>query len=250
MHHLRIHNPEHHPLTRIDPRVKLLCALAVLVLVISSGGFLFPLAVTGLSLGLCRWLRVRPRQLLVRFAEPAFIAAMIILLKLFFSGTVPLFSWSVGTFIVTGHADGLREGLLIASRVAAAVSAVSVVGFATSFTEIMAALAWLRIPRGLVDVALFAWRYLFVLFEDATVVYSAQKNRLGYAGFRRGLSSFGTLAGTLVIKAFDGSQSMTTAMVQRGYDGTLPLLSHEPLRLREVAGGVIVTAAMVLVWIY
>ena len=112
----------------------------------------------------------------------------------------------------------------------------------------MAALAWFRVPKGFIDVALFAWRYLFLLLDDAQVVYTAQKNRLGYAGYRRGLRSFGTLAGALVIKAFDNSQTITTAMVQRGYDGTMPLLKHKPLRFAEALGSVLFIVIMGIMW--
>jgi cobalt/nickel transport system permease protein len=103
-------------------------------------------------------------------------------------------------------------------------------------------------PRGFVEVALFAWRYLFVLFDDAQVVYAAQRNRLGYANYRRGLRSFGTLAGALVIKAFDNSQQITTAMVQRGYDGNLPLLRHKPFRTVEIAWSLLFVAVLGAFW--
>jgi cobalt/nickel transport system permease protein len=112
----------------------------------------------------------------------------------------------------------------------------------------MAALSWLRVPRGLIEVAMFAWRYLFVLFDDAQVVYSAQKNRLGYAGYRRGFRSFGVLAGALVIKAFDSSQTITTAMVQRGYDGRMPLLRHRPFKMSEVVVSVSFVVIMGVMW--
>jgi cobalt/nickel transport system permease protein len=249
VHHFtrNIHTPSHF-LSGVDARVKLLCVLALLGMTVSSRGFAFPLLVATLSLGACLLMGVRARQLLLRFAEPLFIAGMVVLLKLFFSGHEPLFTIDIAGLQLTGHADGLREGLLIASRIAGAVSVVSAVGYATPFTELMAALAWLRVPRGFIEVALFAWRYLFVLFEDAQVVYSAQKNRLGYTSCRRGLSSFGTLAGALVIKAFDNSQTVTTAMVQRGYDGTLPLLKHRPFRFAEVAVALVVVVGMGVVW--
>lgn len=243
----QIHSSDH-LLTRIDPRVKILSGLVLLVMVISSRGFLFPLVIGIGSLVLCLAMGVRPRLLAVRFAEPLFIAATIVLLKLFFAGTEPLFSLHLAGVDLVGHRDGLREGLLIAGRIGGAVSLVAVVGFATPFTDLMAALSWLRVPRGFTEVALFAWRYLFVLFDDAHVVYAAQKNRLGYAGYRQGLRSFGTLTGALVIKAFDNSQQITTAMVQRGYDGTLPLLQHKPFRTTELAGAVILFAVMSAFW--
>ncbi|HYS42958.1 MAG TPA: cobalt ECF transporter T component CbiQ [Geobacteraceae bacterium] len=250
MHHFtrQMHNSEH-PLTRLDPRVKLLSALALLVMVISCKGVAFPLLVAAVCLALSLGIGVRPKVLALRFAEPLFIAAMVLLLKLFFAGSVPLFSVDFFGLQIVGHRDGLLEGLLITSRIAGAVSVVATVGFATPFTELMAALAWLRVPQGFIEVALFAWRYLFVLLDDAQVVYAAQKNRLGYAGYRRGLRSFGTLAGALVIKAFDNSQTVTTAMVQRGYDGTMPLLKHKPFILKEVAMSCFFLVVIGFIWI-
>jgi cobalt/nickel transport system permease protein len=237
-----------HPLARLDARVKLLTALALLVMVLSCAGATFPLLMAACCLGLCLHLGVRPRLLLLRFAQPLFIAAMVLLLKAFTYGHLPLFSVAVAGVTITGYVDGFREGLLIACRILGAVSVVALVGFSSSFFDLMSALAWLRVPRGLIEVALFAWRYLFVLFEDAMVIYHSQKNRLGYVCFRRGLSSFGTLSGALVIKAFDNSQTITTAMVQRGYDGTMPLEQYRPFRLVEISLALLVVVGMGIVW--
>lgn len=233
-----------HPLNRVDARVKLLSALALLVMVLSAHGPAFPLLVALLGGALCLHLGTPLRVMALRFSEPAFIAAMVLLLKTFFSGSVPFCSLAFAGCELIGHRDGFAAGLLIASRILGGVSVLAVVGFATPFTELMAALSWLRVPQVLVDVALFAWRYLFLLLEDAQVVYNAQKNRLGYVGCRRALSSLGTLAGVLVIKAFDNSQSITTAMVQRGYDGAMPMSVHRPLRLLEVFSALVVVGAM------
>ncbi|MFZ3207542.1 MAG: cobalt ECF transporter T component CbiQ [Geobacteraceae bacterium] len=237
-----------HPLARLDARVKLLSALALLVMVLSCKGLAFPLLMAAICLAFCLNMGVRLKVLAVRFAEPLFIAAMVLLLKTFFSGATPLFSVHLFGLEFTGHTDGLREGLFIASRIAGAVSLVALLGFSTSFTDLMAALSWLRVPHGFIEVALFAWRYLFVLFDDAQVVYNAQKNRLGYVGFRRGLRSFGALSGVLVIKAFDNSQSVTTAMVQRGYDGNMPQFRHKPFRTAEVLVSLTVVVAMGMMW--
>lgn len=245
MHHLtqQMHDLSH-PVTRIDPRVKLLCAVALLLMVISSQQIGFPLLVSLLCLGLCLALGVSAKTMLFRFSEPAFIATTVLILKLFFAGHQPLFSFSIAGFELIGHRDGLMEGVRIASRIVGGVSLLAVVGFSTPFTELMAALSWLKVPQVLIDVALFAWRYLFLLMEDAQVVYNAQRNRLGYVGYRRGLSSFGTLAGVLVLKAFDNSQSVTTAMVQRGYDGDMPMLLQKPFKAVEVISALVLVLGM------
>jgi len=237
-----------HRLTALDARVKLLTALALLLMVVSHRGTLFPLLAAVLGVGTCLTIGVRPRLLLLRFAEPLLLAVMVLLLKSFFSGSEQLCSTSFMGLEIAVHRDGLLEGVRIAARIGGAVAVVAAVGFATPFTELLAALAWLRVPRGLIEVTIFAWRYLFVLADDAQVIHAAQRNRLGYVGFRRGLRSFGTLAGALVIKAFDSSQAMTTAMVQRGYDGSLPLLQHRPFRFAEVAPAAVVVCLMGVLW--
>lgn len=237
-----------HLLTRLDPRLKVISTLALLAMVISCKGFVFPLLIAALSLELCLRVGARLKVLLARFAEPFFIAAMVVILKLFLSGTVPLFSFHFLGIEAVGHRDGLLEGLFIASRVLGAVSLTALLVFSTTFTDLMAALAWLKVPRGFIEVALFAWRYIFALFDDAQVVYAAQKNRLGYAGLLRGMRSFGALAGALVIKAFDNSQSVTCAMMQRGYDGTMPLSRHRPLNTMEVMLSLTFLLAMGIIW--
>ncbi len=236
-------------LTRADARVKLISGLLLLVMVLSSRGFGFPLFMASLCLLLCLWMRVPLRTFLLRFSEPAFIALMVVALKFLFTGSEEIFSLDLFGLHVAGHRDGLMEGLLIAARIAAAVSIVAVLGFATPFTEFMAGLSWLRAPRGLIEVMMFAYRYIFLLFEDATVIYNAQKNRLGYSSVRRGLGSFGVLAGSLTLKAFENSQHTATAMLQRGYDGDMPMLKHKPFRLAEVAFCVLLIFAMGIAWI-
>jgi cobalt/nickel transport system permease protein len=237
-----------HPISRIDARVKLIFTLAVLVMVISYKGFFFPLLVLACCLAGCLYIRVPLRRFFLRFSEPLFIGVVLVLLKLFFTGSETLFSVKLAGIQITGHSDGLRGGLLIACRMMGAVSVVALLGFSTPFTATVAALAWLRVPKGLIEISMFAYRYIFMLFEDAMVIYNAQKNRLGYSTIRQGVNSFGVLAGSLTLKAFEHSQSTTVAMVQRGYDGTMPLLKHKPFKTAEVIASVSIIVVMGVLW--
>jgi cobalt/nickel transport system permease protein len=204
--------------------------------VISSRGSAFPWQVAGICLPVALITGMQPRLLLLRMLHPLFIATVILILKTFLGGGETATLLKLGTVSVAGRPEGLRDGLLISSRILGAVSVAVLLGQVMTFTETMAALAWLRMPRGLVDVSMFAWRALFMLYDDAGVVYTAQKNRLGYCGMLRGLKSFGSMAGMLVIRAFDSSQAMTVAMTQRGYDGNLPLLRTSRLGSWQLTG--------------
>jgi cobalt/nickel transport system permease protein len=242
------HFKTEHFLSRVDARAKLIVTLALLGMVLSYKGTMFPLGIAAISIVLSLKMRIPVRVLALRLAQPVLMAFAILLLKLFFSGQVVLFSFHLFGMELAGHKDGLIEGLLITSRILGGVSLLAAVGFATPFIEFMAALSWLRIPKPFIEIMMFAYRYLFVFLEDATTIYSAQKNRLGYTGIKRGLNSFGVLTGSLVLRGFDQSQKTADAMVQRGYTGDLPLLKGKPLRTIELAGAAFIVVFGGAVW--
>ena len=237
-----------HILSGIDARIKLAVAAVVLAMVLTYRGFLFPVLTAVVCLVFCIRMKVPLRIFALRFSEPFFIAIMVVLIKFLFTGKDVIFSMDIFGLTLAAHRDGLMSGLMIAVRIIGAVSVVAVLGFATPFTELMAGLSWFRIPKGFIEILMFAYRYIFVLLEEAMVIYSAQKNRLGYSSIRRGLSSFGILTGSLTLKAFEHSQNTTVAMVQRGYDGNMPLFRHRPFRRFEVALSILFILAMGLVW--
>jgi len=237
-----------HRLSRVDARVKILVALALLIMVLSYKGFVFPLVLASLCFILSIKLKIPARVFLLRFSEPVFIIIIVVMIKCFFTGKDVIFSVDLFGLTITGHKDGLMNGLIIAARIIGAVSVVALLGFATPFTELMAGLSWFRVPRGFIEILMFAYRYIFVLLEEAMGIYNAQKNRLGYSSIRRGLSSFGMLTGSLILKAFEHSQNTTVAMIQRGYDGTIPLLTHKPFMVSEIAVSMMFLSVMGGIW--
>lgn len=221
----------HNPFSDIDSRIKILVCLLSLVMVLTYKGFLFHLLVILLCLFACSMMKITLRAMTKRFWETFFMAGIIIILK-----------------SSIGDKDGLREGFLIASRILSAVSIVAVMGFSTPFNEFIAALSWFKVPKGFVEVLMFAYRYIFVLLEDATVIYNSQKNRLGYISIKRGLKSFGDFSGTLILKAFEKSHNITVAMIQRGYEGNMPQPRYKPFRAEEVLAAVLFIITMAYLW--
>lgn len=236
-------------LTKVDARIKVVVTLALLFMVLSYKGIMFPLIMAGAAFLICALMRVPLRIVTVRMAQPMIIASVVLLLKLFFSGNQELFSVNFLGLDLAGHWDGLMEGLIITSRIMGGVSLIIALGFATPFIEFMAALSWLRIPKIFIEIMMFAYRYLFVFLDDANTIYSAQKNRLGYSGIRKGLHSFGVLTGSLVLRGFEQSQKTADAMMQRGYTGDMPLLKGRPLRSMEIVAAVLIVIAGGAVWL-
>ncbi|HDH34158.1 MAG TPA: cobalt ECF transporter T component CbiQ, partial [Nitrospirae bacterium] len=123
------HFKKEHFLTKIDARVKLVVTLALLVMVLSYKGMLFPLVIAAVSLIVCISMRIPLRIMLLRFSQPMFIALVILLLKFFFSGEEIMFSMNLFGMKIAGHKDGLMEGLRITSRIIGGVSLVVALGF-------------------------------------------------------------------------------------------------------------------------
>ena len=237
-----------HFLCRMDGRVKVISALLLLVMILSYHGFVLPLVTCTSGVILCLSMKVSLKRLVLRFSEPFFIVVVIILIKTLFSGNTAIVSFSVLGVPVALHSDSFIDGLLIGCRILGAVTAVAVLGFVTPFGQFMGALSWLRVPRGFIEVSLFAYRYIFMLFDDAMVIYNAQKNRLGYSTIKRGLSSFGILTGSLVLKAFENSQSTAVAMAQRGYEGKIPDFEQQPFRISDVVLSAAFLVIMGVLW--
>lgn len=234
-------------LINIDVRVKIIVLAGMLALVLTHDGVTFPLVVAVLCVGTCLWIKVPARVFMLRILEPLVLVTGLVILK-GLSGSDALISFAPFGFELTVYSDGLIDGGMIALRLVAAVGLVTVVSVSTPFVEFFGGLAWFRVPRTFIEVMMFAVRYVRMFFEEAQVIYKAQRNRLGYSSLGRSFNSFGILSGSLVIRAFDHSAHMTTALRQRGYDGSLPLLEHKTLRPEELLGGSVLIALMGVLW--
>lgn len=187
--------------TRADARVKTIVAIALLFVNL-RGGSALSLSIFAVSISALVYIRISVRTMFFRLLEPFGVAGVVILVKLYFMG------WG-----------GLEEGFALASRIIGAVSVVLLLSMTTPVDSLLKALTWFRVPRTWTDVALLTYRYIFVLLEDAFIVYSAQRVRLGYLGIGRSFNSFGTLAGAIVIRAYDQALATSQAMRLRGYVG-------------------------------
>ena len=240
--------PPDHWLSKMDSRVKLPAAVLILIMILTQQGFAFPWTVTASAIFLLNRMRIPFKVYLIRIGEPLFIILMVIFLKTFFTGQEVFYSLDLWGWTVAAHQDGLLEGLRIGSRIIGAVSLVVLLSFCISFTDFMAGLSWFKVPKSLIEILLFAYRYIFVLLEEAQVIYQAQKTRFGYSSLARGLNSFGTLAGSLILRVFEHSQNVSVSMIQRGYDGHLPLMKHKSFKTAEVWCSCLVLLAFGILW--
>ena len=233
-----------------DIRVRLIVALAAIVAIVMSTSIAFEgtaivcsligLAATGTS----------PKVLALRLMGPVVLAALVLAMQTFMTGTTPMAVIELGCCRLTATGEGFRAGALIASRVLGSFGIAMFICQGSPAAEIFAALRWARVPRTWTEIAVLMYRYLHVFLEQSRCVASAQRVRLGYSSLRRSYQSAGNLAGMVILRSLDQAEKSHEAMTARGYQGRLPLPALPTLPWRQVAvacGGVaVITAVFVL----
>ncbi len=106
----------------------------------------------------------------------------------------------------------------------------------TPLARIGRALEWLRVPRVLILVVQFLYRYLFVLSEEARHMRLAALCRRGLGRSRR--SRFQAAAGALGVlfaRSWQRADGVHRAMLARGFSGRFPLLARVPFGAADTA---------------
>ena len=203
------------PLTRIDPRAKLVAVLAFVVVVVSyerhAVAALLPLAVFPLVLAVLGEVPAGP--LLRKLAVAAPFAVMVGLFNPWLERT------PVVVFGSLTLAAGWWSFASILLRFALTVGTALVLVASTGMVPLCAALARLGVPRIFTVQLLLLYRYAFVLGAEAARLATAR--RLRSAGRRPALNSYGPLLGQLLLRAFQRAQRIHEAMGARGFDGEL-----------------------------
>ena len=140
---------------------------------------------------------------------------------------------------------GVSEAGLVAAGAALlrSVSATSCLLMLAGTTPISYLAAWgsqIGFLRPVLEVALLAYRFIFVVIHTAAQIYTAQQSRLGYADFSRSLRSLAILAANLGRKSFLTAHELFIGLLSRNYSDRLvfryPRQTVRPVRLALISG--------------
>jgi cobalt ECF transporter T component CbiQ len=212
-------------LQRLDPRVKVVSLLALLLVaaLVRHVPVLLAMYLVTLVLAAASGLPIGFFVKRVWLFIPVFTGVVVLPATFSFvtPGEVvaPLWHWH-------GHPVGLtRQGLvgagLIVARVATSVSLVVLLTLTTPWTRLLAALRALAVPRIFILVIGMAYRYLFLLLNSVTDMFQARKARsvAAQVDVKAGRSFVAAAAGALFGKSYALSEEVHQAMVARGYRG-------------------------------
>jgi energy-coupling factor transporter transmembrane protein EcfT len=151
-----------------------------------------------------------------------------------------------------GHRAGLtRQGLdaggLIVARVAVSISLVVLLTLSTRWHQLLGALRALFVPRLFIMVLAMSYRYVFVLLNCVTDMYTARTARtVNHDGdAATGRAFVAATGGALFGKAHALSEEVHQAMVSRGYTGDSRVLRQVKTRGVDVLWSVTCATAAI-----
>jgi cobalt/nickel transport system permease protein len=240
------------PVHRLDPRVKLVLAVAFIVTAALVHPGAWPAYVL---LFAADFSVILMSELGVGFVyKRAMLAAPFVLAALPLMFTVPgsaLASFQIGGWTLTVTQPGLVRFISVALKSWLSVQMAIVLASTTAFPDLLAAMRSLRVPRLLVAVIGLMWRYLFVLVDEVMRLMRAREARSGHPAEPVGrvggslvwrAKVTGGMAGNLMLRSFDRSERIYAAMASRGYDGEvrgLPRPAVPPFAWLVLAGGLL-----------
>ena len=101
----------------------------------------------------------------------------------------------------------------------------------TKMTNLLKGLEQLRMPKLMVMILSFMYRYIFVLIDEVMRMKQARDSRNFGGGWWWQLRTIGNMIGTLFIRSYERGERVYAAMLARGFDGrsrTLNRLSFKP----------------------
>jgi cobalt/nickel transport system permease protein len=210
------------PVHGLDPRAKTIGLVGVTLVAVSTPIGAWPVfAACALVLtGVAALARVRPSEIWRR-------ARVVLPLVLLAATFLPLVRHGGDTYSLgplTLHETGLQTLAAVAAKATIGTVAAVLLAATTTFPSVLRGLEELRVPRVLILIAAFMYRYVFVIVEEVARMRAALAAR-GYRP-RNALhaGALGRVATALFLRTFSRGERVYVAMLARGYRGRMPRL--------------------------
>ena len=116
---------------------------------------------------------------------------------------------------------GAMDQIMALAKSLGAISAMYFLALNTPMTDVTLGLRRLKVPGLMIELMDLIYRFIFVLWETAANIRTAQDSRLGYTGFRRSIASLGGLSSMVFLRAWNKADAIYSALESRGYTGAL-----------------------------
>jgi cobalt/nickel transport system permease protein len=226
---------------RLDPRVKVIVTILFIVsnVALPDGAWL-AFALAWVLLFVSSALANLGYAYLLRRSFIALPFALAAITAIFTIPGQPLFAWTLGSWRLVATDAGLIRFASIVVRSWLSVQMAILLTATTQFPDLMHALRHLRVPKLLVAIVSFMYRYLFVLIDETARLLRAREARSASLTPDQGGGSIawrarvaGNMAGQLFLRSYERSDRVYSAMLARGYAGQFLTLNPHVMRASD-----------------
>ena len=213
---------------RLDPRTKALAVLAFVLVVMATPPTAWPAFALGtvLMAGLILLARLPLLYVLKRSAVVVPFVLMIALFLPFFEGGQVAGSCNVGWWRVSVTYEGLLVLWNVVVKSWLSALGLILLSATTPFPRLLRGLERLGVPRVMVMILSFMYRYIFVLVDEAMRLGRARESRNLGGGLLWRARTLGNMLGTLFLRSYYRAERVYQAMLARGFDGEMRTLSE------------------------
>ncbi|BDA73895.1 Cobalt transport protein [Calothrix sp. PCC 7716] len=126
---------------------------------------------------------------------------------------------TIGFFHIYISFNGILQGLSILTRALASLSCLYFVMLTIPFSELLEVLRRIGLPELLCEILLLMYRFIFVLLNTASQLWTAQQARFGYRTFNTSIKSLGLLVGQLFKRTLENYRQVSLSLESRGFNG-------------------------------
>lgn len=239
------------PIHRLDPRSKFIAALVMIVALTQINERQAWLFIPMLVLILLPVFLARiPMGFILR--KSLILLPMVVMVAIFlpfFRGDEELFSISLGELYIPVWREGAVQFALIVAKTFLAFFALASLTATTPFSRMLAGWRRLGLPRALVSIMSFMYRYIFVLIDEGQRLQRARLSRSCRGHPWLALRAFSNQVGVLFIRSYERGERTYSAMLARGFNDTFYPGDHLKFRWQDVCylSGYLVFSSMVIV---
>jgi cobalt/nickel transport system permease protein len=226
---------------RLDPRVKLVLTLSLVVAIAALprgtwAAYLLCLVTVSTGIFLSR---VPPMSVLRRslIAAPFALAALSLVFTTRGSSVAEV---HLALLSISVTVEGVIAFTSVLAKAWLSVLAVTLLVTTTTFPGLVAGIRALRVPELLVSVISFMYRYIYVIADEALRLHRARearsaapyKRRRGKLAWRAKV--LGGMIGSLFLRSYERSERIYAAMLSRGFDGTVRSMRLKALGRKDL----------------
>lgn len=214
---------------RLDPRGKLVVTFAFIVAVVLTPfsswlayGLYFAVIAILIALSRLPVSHFLKRSLVII----PFVLLMAVFIPFFKEGEVAG-SYNLWLWKVSVTHSGLQVLWNIMTKAWLSILGLILLTSTASFTSILKGLEQLRMPKVIVMIMSFMYRYIFLLTDEVLRMKQARDSR-NFGGGRKlwQIGTVGNMIGTLFIRSYERGERVYASMVARGFDGHSRILER------------------------